>query len=62
MEITNEDMTCSFANIGIQCVRKKDAPASLTNREKIKVDPFRQGFSHKNGQINLNAIRLCFQV
>lgn len=63
MEITNEDMTCSFANIGIQCVRKKDAPASLARREQIKVDPYRQGFAHKNSPaINLNAVRLCFQV
>ena len=62
MEITNEDMTCSFSNIGIQCIKKKDAPTSLTKREQIKVDPFRQGFAHKNSPINLDAIRLCFQV
>ena len=62
MEITNEDMTCSFPNIGILGIQKKDAPSSLTRREQIKVDPFRQGFAHKNSAINLNAIRLCFQV
>ena len=49
-------------NLGIQCVRRKDAPASLAQREKIQVDPFKQGFMHANMAINLNAIRLCFQV
>ena len=29
VDISNEDMTCQFPNLGIQCVRKKDAPASL---------------------------------
>jgi hypothetical protein len=29
----------------------------------FRVDPFKQGFRHKSGVgINLNAIRICFQV
>ena len=62
MTITSADMTISFQNLGIQCVRRKDAPASLQQREQILVDPFKQGFNHKSSQINLNSLRLCFQV
>lgn len=62
MDINTPDMTATFQNLGIQCVRRKDAPASLAQREKIQVDPFKQGFMHANMAINLNAIRLCFQV
>jgi hypothetical protein len=62
MDINTPEMTATFQNLGIQCVRRKDAPASLAQREKIQVDPFKQGFMHANMAINLNAIRLCFQV
>ena len=62
VDFNNSDMTVAFQNIGIQCVKKKDAAASLAQREKIQVDPFKQGFKHKNAAVNLNAIRLCFQV
>ena len=60
--VTKTDMSYTFQNLGIQCVRKKDAPASLDARQKIRVDPFKQGFDHKNGAIDLNMVRLCFQV
>jgi Rel/ankyrin family protein len=36
-----ENMTCSFSNLGIQCVKKKDIEEALTSRETIRVDPFR---------------------
>jgi len=62
VDFNNPDMTVSFQNIGIQCVKRRDAPASLARREQIQVDPFKQGFRHKNASINLNCIRLCFQV
>jgi len=72
MEIANEDMTCEFSNLGIQCVKKKDIEDSLKIREEIRVDPFRMnknvsfsaGFQHKTqpGSIDLNSVRLCFQV
>jgi len=64
MEINNEDMSCEFSNLGIQCVKKKDIEDSLKVREDIRVDPFRTGFGHKNqpGSIDLNSVRLCFQV
>ena len=32
------------------------------NRQKIKVDPYKTGFNHLTSSVNLNAIRLCFQV
>jgi c-Rel proto-oncogene protein len=62
VEITKPDMTYSFQNLGIQCVRKKDAPESLKKRKTIKVDPFKQGFDHATAAIDLNMVRLCFQV
>ncbi|CAG7816780.1 unnamed protein product [Allacma fusca] len=64
LEISNDDMTCEFSNLGIQCVKKKDIDDSLRIREEIRVDPFRTGFSHKTqpGSIDLNSVRLCFQV
>ena len=62
VDFNNPDMTVAFQNIGIQCVKRRDAPASLARREQIQVDPFKQGFRHKNASINLNSIRLCFQV
>lgn len=41
LEVNNEQMTLSFANLGIQCVKKKDIEEALRVREKIRVDPFR---------------------
>jgi len=63
MELT-EAMSCSFPNLGIQCVKKKDIEESLVLRQQIRVDPFQTGFSHKTNpqNIDLNCIRLAFQV
>ena len=36
----NEDMSASFPNLGIQCVKKKDIDDSLSLRQQIRVDPF----------------------
>jgi len=60
----NEDMTASFPNLGIQCVKKKDIDESLTLRQQIRVDPFQSGFAHKASaqSIDLNCVRLAFQV
>lgn len=66
MDFTKPDMTYTFQNLGIQCVRKKDAPESLERRKNIKVDPFKQGFGHAETATAradyLNRVRLCFQV
>ncbi|XP_011307641.1 transcription factor p65 isoform X2 [Fopius arisanus] len=64
IEVPVETMTVSFANLGIQCVKKRDIEEALNVREKIQVDPFRTGYDHKRQptSIDLNAVRLCFQV
>ncbi|XP_078036222.1 dorsal isoform X3 [Augochlora pura] len=64
VEVSPEKMTVTFANLGIQCVKKKDIEDALRIREEIRVDPFRTGFEHKKQttSIDLNAVRLCFQV
>jgi len=64
LEINNENMICTFSNLGIQCVKKKGIEEALKLREDIRVDPFHTGFSHRNQPqvIDLNAVRLCFQV
>ncbi|KAF8795964.1 embryonic polarity protein dorsal-like isoform X2 [Argiope bruennichi] len=59
--VNNADMTCSFTSLGIQCVKKRDIEKSLKVREAHKLDPFGTGFSHP-GNIDLNVLRLCFQV
>lgn len=64
LEIPTDTMTVHFSNLGIQCVKKKDIEHALRVREEIRVDPFRTGFGHRNQptSIDLNAVRLCFQV
>ena len=65
VEISKPDMTYTFQNLGIQCVKKKEIAESLEMRKKIKVDPFKQGFDHAKSNpnaIDLNLVRLCFQV
>ncbi|CAK1540811.1 unnamed protein product [Leptosia nina] len=59
-----EDNRISFSNLGIQCVKRKDIAEALSTREKLRVDPFKTGYSHRNQPqtIDLNAVRLCFQV
>lgn len=54
----------SFPSLGIQCVKRRDIEESLGLRESIHVDPFREGFEHKHNSssLDLNAVRLCFQV
>ncbi|XP_022195378.2 embryonic polarity protein dorsal isoform X3 [Nilaparvata lugens] len=64
MEVNTETMALAFANLGIQCIKKKDIEAALSQREKLRIDPFKTGYDHRNqpGSIDLNAVRLCFQV
>ncbi|XP_045487500.1 embryonic polarity protein dorsal isoform X3 [Pieris rapae] len=59
-----DDNRISFSNLGIQCVKRKDVADALAVREKLRVDPFKTGFHHRNQPqtIDLNAVRLCFQV
>ncbi|KAL1505251.1 hypothetical protein ABEB36_004857 [Hypothenemus hampei] len=57
-------MRVQFQNLGIQCVKKRDIESSLVKRQQIRVDPYKNGFRHKNSatSIDLNAVRLCFQA
>ena len=45
----NDDMTASFPNLGIQCVKKKDIDESLTLRQQIRVDPFQSRCKNPHG-------------
>lgn len=40
LEINNENMICTFSNLGVQCVKKKGIEEALKLREEIRVDPF----------------------
>lgn len=64
LRVTEETCEYQFKNLGIQCVKRRDIAEALTTREKLRVDPFRKNFDHKNHpqSIDLNAVRLCFQV
>ncbi|XP_066599744.1 embryonic polarity protein dorsal-like [Prorops nasuta] len=64
LEFNTDNMIFTFANLGIQCVKKKDIEDALKAREDMRVDPYRTGFEHKtqSNSIDLNAVRLCFQV
>ncbi|XP_018403565.1 PREDICTED: embryonic polarity protein dorsal-like [Cyphomyrmex costatus] len=64
VEIPSGNMVVTFSNLGIQCVKKKDIEEALKMRQELRVDPFRTGFEHKRHptNIDLNAVRLCFQV
>ena len=58
------DQPIAFQNLGIARVKRQDIRESLITREKQLVDPFNQGFAHKETtrNVNLRQIRLCFQV
>ncbi|XP_020287946.1 embryonic polarity protein dorsal-like [Pseudomyrmex gracilis] len=64
VEVPAGNMVVTFSNLGIQCVKKKDIEEALRVRQDLRVDPFRTGFDHKRHptNIDLNAVRLCFQV
>ncbi|CAH0692665.1 unnamed protein product [Chilo suppressalis] len=53
-----------FKNLGIQCVKKRDITEALRVRQEMRVNPFKTGYGHKSQpqSIDLNAVRLCFQV
>ncbi|XP_068567558.1 transcription factor RelB isoform X2 [Cebidichthys violaceus] len=51
----------SFANLGIQCVRRKELDASLEKRRNQNIDPFQTGHTKGIEDMDMNAVRLCFQ-
>lgn len=62
--ITEDSNEYQFKNLGIQCVKRRDIADALRVRQELRVDPFRTGFGHMEHPqgIDLNAVRLCFQV
>ncbi|XP_029301761.1 transcription factor p65 isoform X2 [Cottoperca gobio] len=51
----------SFGNLGIQCVRRKELDVSLQKRRSQNIDPFQTGHSKGIEDMDMNAVRLCFQ-
>uniref|UniRef100_A0A8D3ASD3 V-rel avian reticuloendotheliosis viral oncogene homolog B n=1 Tax=Scophthalmus maximus TaxID=52904 RepID=A0A8D3ASD3_SCOMX len=51
----------SFANLGIQCVRRKELDFSLQKRRSQNIDPFQTGHTKGIEDLDMNAVRLCFQ-
>lgn len=64
VEMNSCSMSYVFNNLGIQCVKKKEIEEALRCRQEIRVDPFKTGYGHMKqlSTIDLNAVRLCFQV
>lgn len=57
----NNNRRHSFANLGIQCVKRKDLDGSLEKRRNLNIDPFQTGHSKGIEDMDMNAVRLCFQ-
>ncbi|CAJ1065399.1 transcription factor RelB isoform X1 [Xyrichtys novacula] len=51
----------SFSNLGIQCVKRKDLDSSLEKRRSLNIDPFQTGHSKGIEDMDMNAVRLCFE-
>ncbi|CAG2110415.1 unnamed protein product [Medioppia subpectinata] len=65
MIVDNKDMIATFPSMGIQCAKRNDIRVRLKRRQALQIDPFDCGFDHMNCssfEINLSAVRLCFQV
>ena len=62
LDVNPSDMTVIFNHMGIQCVTRKEIEAELKVRQSINVDPFSCGFDSNHVNINLNKLRLAFQV
>ncbi|XP_058801097.1 transcription factor SPT20 homolog isoform X2 [Phymastichus coffea] len=62
--MSNGQSSLAFDRLGIQCIKKKDVYDSLVIREKLKVDPFNNGFQGKEnpGIFDQNCVRLAFQA
>lgn len=51
----------SFANLGIQCVRRRELDVFLQKRKSLNIDPFQTGDTKGIEDMDMNAVRLCFQ-
>ncbi|XP_041035317.1 transcription factor RelB-like isoform X2 [Carcharodon carcharias] len=57
------NMKASFANLGIQCMKKKEIGKALDHRLKLGIDPFNVGDSARCSEdVDMNVVRLCFQA
>ncbi|XP_038642142.1 transcription factor RelB-like [Scyliorhinus canicula] len=57
------NMKASFANLGIQCMKKKEIGKALDHRLKLGIDPFNVGDSARCAEdVDMNVVRLCFQA
>ncbi|XP_051172671.1 putative transcription factor p65 homolog [Leptopilina boulardi] len=58
------DGIVTFNHLGIQCMKKKQVASALEIRKRENVDPYGTGFDHMEfpDSIDLNSVRLCFQV
>ncbi|XP_067875058.1 uncharacterized protein [Heterodontus francisci] len=57
------NMKASFANLGIQCMKKKEITKALEQRLKLGIDPFNVGDSARcSDDVDMNVVRLCFQA
>ncbi|KAG8450006.1 hypothetical protein GDO86_016624 [Hymenochirus boettgeri] len=52
----------SFSNLGIQCVKKREVEAAVNDRLKLNIDPYNAGKWRLHEEVDLNVVRLCFQV
>ncbi|KAF7218875.1 transcription factor RelB homolog isoform X1 [Nothobranchius furzeri] len=57
----NTNRCHSFANLGIQCVKRKELDDSLQKRRNQNIDPFQTGHSKGIEDMDMNSVRLCFQ-
>ncbi|XP_035536364.1 transcription factor RelB homolog isoform X2 [Morone saxatilis] len=57
----NSNRRHSFANLGIQCVRRRELDVSLQKRRNQNIDPFQTGDSKGIEDMDMNSVRLCFQ-
>ena len=58
--MVNDDGTVEFRDIGIQRAKTEQTKSIFIEREKIGIDPFKQGYGHS--QYDKEAVKLCFQV
>ncbi|XP_034976037.2 transcription factor RelB [Zootoca vivipara] len=52
----------SFNNLGIQCVKKKDIEESIEKKLQLGIDPFKAGSLKNHQEVDMNVVRICFQV
>ncbi|XP_014663067.1 PREDICTED: embryonic polarity protein dorsal-like [Priapulus caudatus] len=63
VSVTNpRDGRIEFPGVGIQCAKIKDRKDQLAKRQKMKIDPYKVGFTHSDQSLDVSVVRLCFQL